>query len=71
MADFECEKCGLCCKKINCMHLTENNLCAIYDTRPLVCNVDEGYKVFFAKVMSRKEYDIMNQKVCKTLQQEN
>ncbi len=53
------------------MHLTENNLCAIYDTRPLVCNVDEGYKVFFAKVMSRKEYDIMNQKVCKTLQQEN
>ncbi len=70
MAAFECEQCGLCCKKVNCVHLTKDNLCGIYETRPIVCNVDEGYKVFFAKVMSKEEWNKMNRDICISLQQE-
>lgn len=65
----KCEKCGLCCKKVNCMHLTKDNLCSIYENRPLVCNVDKTYDVFFARVMSKQEFEQMNRKVCVTLQE--
>jgi len=66
---FECEQCGLCCKKVNCMYLTQDNKCSIYETRPLVCNVEEGYKVFFADKMSKEEYNKMNRVICISLQQ--
>jgi len=55
---------------VNCVHLTKDNLCGIYETRPIVCNVDEGYKVFFAKVMSKEEWNKMNRDICISLQQE-
>lgn len=32
-----CKKCGKCCKIINCKHLSEDNLCLIYENRPEVC----------------------------------
>ena len=67
MKSFECEKCGLCCKKVNCMYLTKDNLCSIYETRPLVCNMDKGYEVFFAKVMSKNDFNKMNREICVTL----
>ena len=66
---MKCEKCGLCCKKINCMHLTKDNLCAIYETRPVVCNVEKTYEVYFARVMSKQEFEQMNRKICITLQE--
>ena len=70
MTEFQCEKCGLCCKKVNCMYLTEDNLCSIYEKRPLVCNVDKGYEAFFSKVISKEEFNKLNRKICITLQQE-
>jgi uncharacterized protein len=70
MMEFKCEKCGLCCKKVNCMYLTEENLCSIYEKRPLVCNVDKGYEAFFSKVMSKEEFNKLNRKICITLQEE-
>jgi len=70
MTEFQCEKCGLCCKKVNCMYLTENNLCSIYEKRPLVCNVDKGYEAFFSKVISKEEFNKLNRQICITLQQE-
>ena len=70
MTEFKCEKCGLCCKKVNCMYLTEENLCSIYEKRPLVCNVDKGYEVFFSKVMSKEQFNKLNSKICITLQEE-
>jgi len=66
---FECEQCGLCCKKVNCMYLTKDNLCSIYETRPLVCDVEKSYKVFFADKMSKEVYNKMNREICITLQQ--
>ncbi len=55
MPDFPCSKCGACCKLAParvpgwparpdgaCAYLTPDNLCSIYETRPLVCRVDEA-----------------------------
>lgn len=66
---MKCEKCGLCCKMVNCMHLTEDNLCSIYEQRPVVCNVDKTYKTYFARVMSKEEFEQMNRQICATLQE--
>lgn len=55
MGAFACNGCGACCRKVKflhpdwptrpdgaCIHLTQDNRCAIYENRPLVCRVDEG-----------------------------
>ncbi len=45
---FECTKCGACCVApdisslgkplgVRCPHLTEDNLCAVYENRPQIC----------------------------------
>lgn len=80
---FKCTCCGLCCRNISgiplyqdlergdgiCKYLNEKtNLCIIYKTRPLKCNVDEMYKVFFSEKMSIEEYYELNYRACKALQ---
>lgn len=54
---WECYKCGSCCHvggigipEFNrgdgvCIHLTDNNLCDIYDKRPNICIVKEYDKL--------------------------
>jgi Fe-S-cluster containining protein len=37
-----CHKCGACCRVVNCLHLTDECLCAIYDARPDICRVKMG-----------------------------
>lgn len=77
---FECQKCGQCCKNIGktgllkdfenekgeCIHLTKDNLCSIYDQRPDICNVEKMYKLYF---MSLEEYIEYNKAICKVLNQ--
>ena len=81
---FNCSKCGLCCKQISkipmfadlldtekgiCKYFDEaTNLCTIYDHRPVFCNVDESYRLFFSKKYSLKEYYEINYNACKNLQ---
>ena len=44
-----CDCQGACCKRINlktrkveqCSHLTDENMCDIYDDRPIACRIDE------------------------------
>ena len=58
---FSCDKCGLCCQNIGntteldflnrgdgiCKHFDPHHLlCTIYEKRPLICRVDEGYSLF-------------------------
>lgn len=57
VAPFPCTRCGCCCRRVggipdfpepiredgSCSHLTPNNECAIYDTRPLICRIDDLY----------------------------
>ena len=75
---FDCDRCGICCKHIagiphlveydngfgECMYLDENNLCRIYTSRPLMCNVDEYYNHHLINVMSRESWYRINEEAC-------
>lgn len=77
---FPCDKCGACCRNLHlsplyaeldrgdgvCKYLS-GNLCSIYESRPLLCRVDESYEKFFKEVMSIEEYYRINLDVCKKL----
>ncbi len=81
---FKCSKCGLCCKQIakmpqiygfldngkgQCKYFDETtNLCTIYKQRPIICNIDESYKLYFSDVYSLEEFYELNYRACKTLQ---
>jgi Fe-S-cluster containining protein len=64
---FNCTKCGLCCKALNCQYLTKDNLCSIYETRPLICNIDAGYELHKDK-MTKREWFMLNEHYCNILQ---
>jgi uncharacterized protein len=78
---FPCDKCGLCCKHIDlipqlkefdtgngrCKNLTEDNLCAIYDKRPEICNVSKMYKLVYREYMSQEEYLSLNIEACEKI----
>ena len=85
MEKFKCDCCGLCCKHINrsplltdldagggvCKYLdTDTNLCKIYDNRPDFCNVEIGYKKYFADIYSEAEYLKVNYDACAKLKAE-
>ena len=75
---FTCTKCGACCKKLNtvsafahmadengkCFHLSKNNTCNIYDTRPDLCRGEFVYLLYFAKTMERSAFVSMTEKLC-------
>lgn len=79
---FKCDKCGLCCSNIGnskiykdldrgdgvCKYLRDN-LCSIYETRPLLCRVDESYEQFFSEEISREDFYELNYKACKALKE--
>jgi Fe-S-cluster containining protein len=81
---FHCDKCGLCCKAIGgnplfaeldrgdgvCKYLNEN-LCTIYDNRPLLCRVDDTYNLFFKDYMTLEEFYNENYNICRTLKLNN
>ena len=77
---FNCDCCGFCCRSIGgiqqlvqydrgdgvCCHLTDANLCDIYESRPEVCNVEKMYPKVSAE-MSREEYYTLMEESCKLL----
>lgn len=74
---FMCDKCGECCRNLDkspvyaeldsgngvCKYL-DGNLCRIYETRPLLCRVDESYEAFFKNAMSLNKYYRLNYESC-------
>jgi len=80
---FKCDRCGQCCRNLHkssiyddlhngdgiCRFL-KGNECSIYETRPLVCRVDESYDVFFKDTLSYEEYIQLNYESCKILKRE-
>lgn len=50
-----------------CKYLTEDNLCAIYEGRPDICNTDKMYEKYFSRTMSRDYYDAINSGACEAL----
>lgn len=77
---FTCDSCGSCCRNLDksdlysqldrgdgtCKYLSEN-LCTIYDERPLLCRVDECYDKYFYHLMDKEEYYRVNEVECKKL----
>lgn len=80
---FTCDKCGECCRHLNrselykdldrgdgiCIYL-EGDLCSIYDERPLLCRIDESYKVFFSSLYTKEEYYRLNKKACDNMKKD-
>jgi len=74
---FDCSKCGACCRVVGalpemsaydrgdgaCKHLTDDNRCAIYETRPLLCRVD----VMRPPVMTEAGWHEVNHEMCERL----
>ncbi|MGN8504347.1 YkgJ family cysteine cluster protein [Helicobacter pylori] len=82
---FPCTSCGLCCKNITgiieligfdagngvCKFLDlETNLCKIYETRPLICRIDEAHKKLYSHI-PLKEFYAKNAEICNALQEAN
>ncbi len=77
---FHCTKCGQCCRNVGkvpllkeydkgdgtCIYLI-NNLCGIYDSRPLLCNVERAYDEIFRFYMTEQEYISLNTQMCEEL----
>ena len=80
---FPCTKCGQCCINIKhieplaayhsgdgvCVFYSFENGCEVYETRPDVCRIDEGYHLFFSKQLSQSDYIIKNADACNQLQE--
>lgn len=77
---FNCNMCGQCCKNLKLSELysdldrgdgvckfLQDNICSIYDERPLKCRIDECYDLFFSESMTLDEYYEENRKVCNEL----
>ncbi|MEW9124500.1 MAG: YkgJ family cysteine cluster protein [Thermotaleaceae bacterium] len=82
ICSYTCKKCGSCCRSLfrntlyadldrgdgTCIHFQEsNNLCTIYEERPMICRIDEMYERFFKRRFSKQEYYELNQNACKKL----
>lgn len=82
---FQCDKCGLCCKKVNrselysyldrgdgvCINFDEKTcLCKIYENRPVICNIDMMYKKVFRNKLTMEEYYQQNYFACGLLKME-
>ena len=78
---WKCQKCGSCCKgeivkkilpefydknKDRCINLTDDNLCSIYNNRPIVCNINMFNNIYDLEISDKELIDY-----CKTLQKKN
>ena len=81
---FKCDMCGLCCQNMKiinikteldrgdgvCRHYDEESrMCKIYNTRPVICNVDEFYNLFLKTKISKDCYYELNYAACRELKQ--
>lgn len=81
MSGFPCTSCGACCSSIEgieflkefnikgrCSMLIENK-CTIYESRPLLCRIDESYEQIFSTLMTKEEFYLQNATACNALQE--
>ena len=80
---FECAMCGKCCQNLHysdiyadldrgdvvCKFL-QNNLCSIYEIRPLKCRIDDSYELIFKGKISKEVYYKLNYEVCEKMKKE-
>lgn len=81
---FPCDQCGECCRNLQMSELykeldrgdgvckfLDGNLCSIYQSRPLLCRIDESYDRFFKDSMTRDEFYRANLQVCSELKRKH
>ncbi len=81
MSGFPCTSCGACCSFIEgieflseynnngqCSKLVDNK-CTIYESRPLLCRIDESYEQIFSTLMTQEEFYMQNALACNVLQE--
>jgi len=87
MREFNCTKCGLCCKAVHldllkqfglpespsggCGHLQKDMSCGIYEIRPIICRVKEGHEQIMNSAMPWDEWVELNEDSCKELQRQD
>jgi len=77
---FACSQCGACCRAAadaglvptrdgHCIHLTPDQRCAIYATRPAICNVSRTHDGLVARgvPISRAQYFTLSAVACNQL----
>lgn len=84
--NFPCIECGLCCRlsstvpqlqplqneKGLCRYFNEGtNRCRIYPNRPVICNTEKMYDLYFKDTMSEAAYIRQNLQVCYDLNKAN
>ena len=52
-----------------CKYLKQN-ICSIYNKRPIICRVDESYYSFFKEQISLEDYYKLNYDACNKLKKE-
>lgn len=84
MKTFSCNKCGACCQQLKLFgplyadldsgngvckyYQAKTHECSIYEKRPLICRVEEGYTLYFSHV-PHDEYIEKTMEACKKLQE--
>jgi uncharacterized protein len=80
---FPCTSCGACCRSLpegsslnrgdgSCVHLDQqSSLCTVYDTRPLLCRIDEIYTRRFEGLVARRTYYFLQATTCASLDPRN
>ena len=77
--EFLCSQCSACCRSIAHLDLPHNgdgvclnldkktNKCSIYETRPIICQVDKVFENYFKSTMTKKEFFVANTEACHEL----
>lgn len=83
MIKFHCKKCGICCTQLHlnkiyngldrgdgiCKYFNESTrLCTIYDTRPIICNIEKYYETYLKYKISKRDFNKLNIEACHQLQ---
>lgn len=86
---FPCSRCGACCRRAGksgfmpdrgdgaCVHLTQDNLCSIYETRPELCNMERMWEKrnreldLEARGITKLGYFKVNSEVCNSMIKED
>jgi Fe-S-cluster containining protein len=64
---FMCDRCGLCCKVIQCEKYDEKTKrCTVYRRRPDICNVRKAHKMVAPELTLQQWYE-KNYEACRQL----
>ena len=82
---FPCTNCGLCCQHISTVEELKSfdlgngickyfnfvtKTCDIYETRPIICQVEKMFDIKYHQFFTKKAFYIENAMVCNSMQEQ-